>query len=154
MLIGIACLRRMAGRVGAAAILACLLAGGALAQQPTSPPPSFVVYFDFASAKLSALGRPVVADAVVAIRQAQEHGNFSHVKVIGYADAAGTAEGADRLSQRRADAVRDELVREGVAADVITTEGRGKLEPEVPTEDQVRNPRNRRVRIMVYRPGD
>ncbi len=154
MVIGIACLRRMTGRLGAAVVLAGMLAGGAQAQQPASPPPSFVVYFDFASAKLSKLGAPVIADAAVAIRHAKERGSLSHVKVIGYADTAGTAEGADRLSERRADAVRDELVREGVAADIITTEGRGKLDPAVPTKDHVRNPRNRRVRIMVYRPGD
>ncbi len=154
MVIGIARLRRMAGRVGTAVVLAGMLASGAQAQQPASPPPSFVVYFNFASAKLSALGRPVIADAVVAIRRAKEQGRLSHVKVIGYADAAGTTEGADRLSRRRADVVRDELVREGVAADLITTEGRGKLDQAVPTKDHVRNPRNRRVRIMVYRPGD
>ncbi len=154
MSLGIAGLRRFAGRVGAGVVLMGLLAGAALAQQPATPPNSFVVYFDFASARLSTLARPVIADAAVAIRRAQEKKSLSHVKVIGYADSAGTSEGADRLSQRRADAVRDELLREGIAADLITTEGRGKREPEVPTKDQVRNPRNRRVRIMLYRPGD
>lgn len=154
MSLGIAGLRRLAGRVGAAAVLAGLLAGAALAQQPATPPNSFVVYFDFASAKLSALARPVIADAAVAIRHGQEQKSLSHVKVIGYADAAGSAAGADRLSQRRADAVRDALLREGIPANLITTEGRGKREPEVPTADHVRNPRNRRVRIMLYRPGD
>ena len=38
--------------------------------------------------------------------------------------------------------------------DAIKLEGRGKLEPEVLTGDQVKNPRNRRVRIVIYRPGD
>jgi outer membrane protein OmpA-like peptidoglycan-associated protein len=58
------------------------------------------------------------------------------------------------LSERRADAVRSELIREGVSSEDIKTEGRGKHEPEVTTEDQVKNPRNRRVRIVIYRQGE
>ena len=50
--------------------------------------------------------------------------------------------------------MRDELVREGIDPAVIKTEGRGKLEPAVLTGDQVKNPRNRRVRIVIFRPGD
>jgi outer membrane protein OmpA-like peptidoglycan-associated protein len=55
---------------------------------------------------------------------------------------------------RRANSVRDELVRDGIDPGVIKTEGRGKLEPEVLTGDQIMNPRNRRVRIVIFRPGD
>jgi outer membrane protein OmpA-like peptidoglycan-associated protein len=50
--------------------------------------------------------------------------------------------------------VRDALVKAGVPRGEIGTEGRGKLEPEVATADQVNQPRNRRVRIIIYRPGD
>ena len=114
----------------------------------------FVVYFDFGSAKLSSVARPVISDAVKAIQHTVDKGNFSHVKVIGYADTVGTPTGQDRLSIRRADAVRDELLRNGVDVNVIKTEGRGKLEPAVLTGDQVKNPRNRRVRIVIFRMGD
>ncbi|HVM79882.1 MAG TPA: OmpA family protein [Stellaceae bacterium] len=130
------------------------LSGGAQAQQAKSEPETYVLYFDFASAKLSAKARPIITDAAAAVERAKSNGAFSHVKVIGYADSAGTAEGADRLSERRADAVRSELIRDGVAPEEIKTEGRGKREPEVNTGDQVKNPRNRRVRIVIYRPGD
>jgi len=126
---------------------------GAQAKSPGEPE-QFVLYFDFASAKLSSVARPVVSDAVDAIRRTVDRGNFSHVKVIGYADTAGSTSGQDRLSLRRAYAVRDELVRHGIDVSVIKTEGRGKLEPEVLTGDQVKNPRNRRVRIVIFRPGD
>ena len=130
------------------------LSGGAQAQQGSPEPESYVLYFDFASAKLSAKARPVITDAAAAVERAKASGSFSHVKVIGYADSAGTAEGADRLSERRADAVRSELIRDGVAPEDIKTEGRGKREPEISTADQVKNPRNRRVRIVIYRPGE
>src|SRR5579864_4985068 len=117
-------------------------------------PEQFVLYFDFGSAKLSSVARPVVNDAADAVRRTVDRGNFSHVKVIGYADTVGSTEGQDKLSLRRANAVRDELVRDGIDVSVIKTEGRGKLEPEVLTDDQVKNPRNRRVRIVIFRPGD
>jgi outer membrane protein OmpA-like peptidoglycan-associated protein len=128
---------------------------GARAQSKSKgDPEQYVLYFDFASAKLSSVARPVISQAAEAVRQTVAKGNFSHVKVIGYADTVGTPEGQDRLSLRRANTVRDELVRDGIDADVIKTEGRGKMEPEVLTDDQVKNPRNRRVRIVIFRPGD
>jgi len=136
-----------------AAVLGILSAGVARAADG-SQPETFVVYFDYASAKLSSVARPIITDAVAAIKAHKERGNYSHIKVIGYADSAGTTEGADRLSVRRAEAVRAELIRDGLDPDEIKTEGRGKHEPEVDTADQVRQPRNRRVRIVIYRPGD
>jgi OOP family OmpA-OmpF porin len=139
----------LGGLLGAAAATDARAQG-----KPSGGPEQYVLYFDFASAKLSSVARPVVSDAANAIRQTVAKGNFSHVKVIGYADTVGSTEGQDRLSVRRADAVRDELVREGIEASAIKTEGRGKLEPEVLTSDQVKNPRNRRVRIVIFRPGD
>ena len=137
----------VAGLAVACAALSC-------AARAQAGPETYVLYFDFASAKLSAKARPIITEAVSAVGRAKANGAFSHVKVIGYADSSGTAEGADRLSERRADAVRSELIRDGVPADDIKIEGRGKREPEVKTEDQVMNPRNRRVRIVIYRPGD
>ena len=126
---------------------------GAQAKSPGEPE-QFVLYFNFGSAKLSSVSRPVIRKAADAIRRTVDQGNFSHVKVIGYADTVGTTVGEDRLSVRRAEAVRDELMRDGLDPTVIKVEGRGKLEPEVLTGDQVKNPRNRRVRIVIYRPGD
>jgi len=140
--------------VVALVVLASMGETSAATQQSASEPEQFVLYFDFASAKLSSVARPVVADAVEAIKRTEASGHLSHVKVIGYADTVGSTEGQDRLSMRRADAVRDELIRDGIEAEVIKTEGRGKMEPAVLTGDQIKNPRNRRVRIVIFRPGD
>jgi len=137
------------------ALLGATAAADAGAQTKSAgEPEQFVLYFDFGSAKLSAVSRPVIRKAADAVRRTVDRGNFSHVKVIGYADTVGTTAGEDRLSMRRAQAVRDELVRDGLDPAVLKIEGRGKLEPEVLTGDQVKNPRNRRVRIVIYRPGD
>ena len=57
-----------------------------------------------------------------------------------------------RLSERRAEAVKAELIRLGVPATVITTVGKGEEDPLVPTKDGVREAQNRRVEIVIPRP--
>ena len=71
------------------------------------------------------------------------------VVVIGHTDRVGTVQYNDALSLQRAGKLRDELVRLGIPLDRIQVAGRGEREPLVPTEDQVPEPRNRRVEITV-----
>jgi outer membrane protein OmpA-like peptidoglycan-associated protein len=71
------------------------------------------------------------------------------VEVIGYTDTVGNQDVNQRLSQQRAAAVRDRLRRDGIATGAISIAGRGKLDPDVKTADQVDEPRNRRVVITV-----
>ena len=53
------------------------------------------------------------------------------------------------LSLRRANAVKDALVREGVPAQAISVIGRGEQACWCQTGDGVREPQNRRVEIVV-----
>jgi outer membrane protein OmpA-like peptidoglycan-associated protein len=53
------------------------------------------------------------------------------------------------LSLRRANAVKDALVRNGVPATAIAVVGRGEQGLLVPTADGVREPQNRRVEIVM-----
>ena len=53
------------------------------------------------------------------------------------------------LSLRRANAVKDALVREGVPAQAISVVGRGEQGLLVQTGDGVREPQNRRVEIVM-----
>ncbi len=71
------------------------------------------------------------------------------IVVIGHTDTVGTDNVNDALALQRAEAVRAELVRRGVAPVNITASGRGKRELLVPTADGVAEPRNRRVEILV-----
>ena len=54
---------------------------------------------------------------------------YDSVSVIGYADRIGTNEYNQKLSERRANAVKAYLVRQGVPAGKINAEGRGESEP-------------------------
>lgn len=71
------------------------------------------------------------------------------VVVIGHTDRVGNLQSNDRLSLQRAERVRTELVKLGIAENRIQIAGRGERELLVPTADEVAEPRNRRVEISV-----
>jgi outer membrane protein OmpA-like peptidoglycan-associated protein len=71
------------------------------------------------------------------------------IVVVGHTDRIGTVSYNDALSLRRAERVRNDLVGLGIPRDRITIAGRGEREPIVQTEDEVVEPRNRRVEITV-----
>ena len=118
------------------------------------PPPApatqnYTVYFDFNRADIPASARPVITQAA----QSAKQGNATRINVTGYTDTVGSDRYNQRLSERRAEAVRQALVREGVPANEIVTVGRGKQDLAVPTAEGVREPRNRRVEIVLGGPG-
>lgn len=55
--------------------------------------------------------------------------NYDNILVVGHADRIGTKTYNQRLSERRAGAVKNYLANKGVDPKVIKTEGRGELEP-------------------------
>lgn len=118
--------------------------GAALDAQPPRPT-SFVLYFLEARDELTPDSRLLLNRIVdeIARRPAPE------IIVIGHTDRVGALAYNDALSLRRAERVRDELVKVGIAADRIRLAGRGEREPLVPTGDEVPEPRNRRVEINV-----
>jgi outer membrane protein OmpA-like peptidoglycan-associated protein len=71
------------------------------------------------------------------------------IVVIGHTDRVGAPEGNDELSLARAERVKADLVKQGIAAERIRAAGRGEREPVVATDDGVDEPRNRRVEISV-----
>jgi outer membrane protein OmpA-like peptidoglycan-associated protein len=54
-----------------------------------------------------------------------------------------------KLSQQRADAVRDFVVQQGLAQDVVTAVGLGKSEPVADNATNEGRQKNRRVEIIV-----
>ena len=118
--------------------------GAALDAQPPRPT-AFVLYFLEARDELTPDSRLLLNRIVdeIARRPAPE------ILVIGHTDRVGAVPYNDTLSLRRAERVRDELVKVGIAADRIRVAGRGEREPLVPTADEVPEPRNRRVEIIV-----
>ena len=71
------------------------------------------------------------------------------IAVIGHSDSVGGLSYNDKLSLARAERMREMMIGMGIPADRIQAAGRGKRELLVPTEDNVSEPRNRRVEINV-----
>jgi outer membrane protein OmpA-like peptidoglycan-associated protein len=121
----------------------------AVAAPPPPPPPTeartYLVFFDWDRADLTARARQIVAEAA----QASTHVATTRIEVNGYTDLSGTAAYNQRLSVRRAESVEAELVRDGVSRNEIAIHGYGESNPLVPTAPGVREPQNRRVEIIL-----
>jgi outer membrane protein OmpA-like peptidoglycan-associated protein len=112
---------------------------------PAVAPPSFMVFFDWDRSNLSQQALNTIKQAAAAFKS---KGN-ARITATGHTDTSGPEAYNMALSLRRANAVKDALVREGVPAQAITVIGRGESNPLVPTGDGVREPQNRRVEIVV-----
>jgi OOP family OmpA-OmpF porin len=125
--------------------------GGPTAAPPPPPaapsvaPPSFMVFFDWDRANLSDQALNTIRQAAAAFKS---KGN-ARITATGHTDKSGPEAYNMALSLRRANAVKDALVREGVPAAAIAVIGRGEANPLVQTADGVREPQNRRVEIVV-----
>jgi outer membrane protein OmpA-like peptidoglycan-associated protein len=69
--------------------------------------------------------------------------------VTGHTDSTGALAANDTLSLSRAKVVAQLLVDKGAVASRLEAVGRGKRELLVPTADEVDEPQNRRVEIIV-----
>ena len=119
---------------------------------PPPPPPaaapiarSYLVFFDFNRFNLTSEAQRIVQSAA----QNARSGGVTRLMVTGHADRSGSPAYNMRLSQRRADSVRAELVRSGISPNEISVAARGESDPLVPTPDGVREPQNRRVEIVL-----
>lgn len=118
--------------------------GAALSARPARPR-SFIVYFEGGGETLTAKS---VAELVIVKREIADR-PASEVMVIGHTDTVGGVEANDKLSLKRAAAVREILISAGVPPQKIETAGRGEREPLVMNGDEVAEPKNRRVEISV-----
>ena len=121
--------------------------------EPPVPLPArtYLVFFDWDRATLTPRAREIVDDAAASSTRV----HVTTIEVDGYADTSHAQPGARghdynlQLSRRRADAVRAELVRDGVAAGAIAVHGYGDTHLLVPTGPDAREPQNRRVEIVL-----
>jgi outer membrane protein OmpA-like peptidoglycan-associated protein len=71
------------------------------------------------------------------------------VSVNGHTDDVGTSEYNQKLSERRAQAVRDYLVKAGMSPDILSVEGHGKQLPLVKGSTDAARAKNRRVELGI-----
>ena len=86
------------------------------------PARTYLVFFDWDRADLTARARQVVAEAAQNASRVQ----VTRIEVNGYTDTSGTPQYNQGLSVRRARAVQAELIRDGVPANAIDIHGYGE----------------------------
>ncbi|HKV95186.1 MAG TPA: OmpA family protein [Candidatus Angelobacter sp.] len=72
-----------------------------------------------------------------------------HLEVEGHTDSVGSDDYNQQLSEKRAGAVRDYLVQQGISADGIVARGMGKTQPVATNDTPEGRQQNRRVELVV-----
>ena len=73
-----------------------------------------------------------------------------NLKIEGYTDSVGTDEFNLKLSNQRADAVREYLINQGLTDTNVTASGLGKSDPVASNDTPTGRQQNRRVEIIVF----
>jgi outer membrane protein OmpA-like peptidoglycan-associated protein len=107
---------------------------------------TFLVFFDWDKADLTARSEAIVKDAATY----STHSSYTRIDVDGNTDTSGTPQYNMGLSERRARVVAGELVRDGVPQNAISMHAFGETKLLVPTGPDVREPQNRRVEIVFH----
>lgn len=111
---------------------------------PQRPSLSLLIQFGFDSVEVQPESQQALQNLAQALRSPELAA--SRFVIEGHTDARGRRDYNVRLSQRRADAVRDLLARHGVDATRLMTAGKGPDEPAEPADPYAAA--NRRVRVV------
>ncbi|MFN2645654.1 MAG: OmpA family protein [Burkholderiales bacterium] len=101
--------------------------------------------FDIGRASIKPAGRRALADLARFMREHPER----KIVIEGFTDDRGAPETNQRLSERRAQAVGEVLVREGIEAERIAAHGFGPAYPVASNSDPAGRQLNRRVEILI-----
>jgi outer membrane protein OmpA-like peptidoglycan-associated protein len=108
-------------------------------------PQSFILYFQFNSNELTDESKNLIGNILAAIKKRESR----DISVIGHTDRTGSDNYNRKLSLERAQLVYNILSSENVSADDMTIIYHGEGNPLIPTADNIPEPRNRRVEVMV-----
>jgi OmpA-OmpF porin, OOP family len=106
----------------------------------------FLIYFRWNSTIL----RPNMLRRILEAARAAQHHRTARVEVAGYTDTSMSDDDSMNISLRMAEVVADELIKQGVKANVIAVSAMGESNLVKPTADGVIEPYNRRVEIRLH----
>ena len=103
------------------------------------------VLFDFDKSVVKPEGRSKLDDLASKVRNV----NLEVVIAVGHADSIGSDEYNQKLSVRRAEAVKAYLITKGIETNRIYTEGKGEKQPVASNKTKEGRAKNRRTEIEV-----
>lgn len=109
------------------------------------PQTEYLVFFDWDKSDITPVSDKIIGDAAAAAGKVRA----VSIHVIGHTDTSGSPAYNQKLSVRRAEAVRRALVAKGVPANLVSIEGKGETQLLVQTGENVREPSNRRAQILI-----
>ncbi len=110
-----------------------------------APPKHFILYFYRDSTQLTPPSLKIMKSVLLVI----EREKSQYISIIGHSDTAGDRKYNLLLSTRRARAIAELLVKNGIERSRINTTSHGEENPLIRTADNVNEPRNRRVEVVV-----
>ena len=122
---------------------------------PPPPPPQPVAatkvtyaadaFFDFDKAVIKAEGKAKLDDLIGKVKGI----NLEVIIAVGHTDSVGSDAYNQKLSVRRAEAVKAYLVSKGIEKNRVYTEGKGEKQPVADNKTKEGRAKNRRVEIEV-----
>lgn len=94
--------------------------------------------------------RPDSYPRLDALVEYMTHKKTTHLEISGHTDNAGKKAANKKLSQQRADAIRDYLVSKGIGADRIKAVGYGDEKPIAPNDTSEGRQKNRRIEAIAF----
>ncbi len=120
---------------------------------PATPPPPVVskvtfaadAFFDTGKSVVKSEGKAKLDDLVGKVKDI----NLEVVIAVGHTDSVGSDASNQKLSVRRAEAVKAYLVSKGIEKNRVYTEGKGEKQPVADNKTKEGRAKNRRVEIEV-----
>ena len=106
---------------------------------------SFNINFPFDSAKIIDTEAPKVSEFATFLKDSPAY----KTELVGYTDSVGTEQYNQKLSEKRAAAVKAQLEKEGIATDRLSTSGKGEADPVATNKTKEGRWLNRRVDAVL-----
>ena len=125
----------------------------AISESVPAPPPAAATkvtyaadtFFDFDKSVLKADGKAKLDDLAGKVKAI----NLEVIIAVGHTDSAGSDAYNQKLSVKRADAVKAYLTTKGIEKNRVYTEGKGEKQPVADNKTDAGRSKNRRVEIEV-----
>lgn len=118
---------------------------GASLKALPDPPVHFILYFLSGSTQLTSESLAQLSE----IKNTIDSRNSQDIAIIGHTDTTGDHKYNMLLSRKRARAVREILKKTGVPPRNMIVTSHGEENPLIRTQDNVPEPRNRRVEVVI-----
>ncbi|MFM6954365.1 MAG: OmpA family protein [Sphingobacteriaceae bacterium] len=103
------------------------------------------ILFDVSKSELKAAAMTNIQNLAKSLRDNPD----TDVMIIGHTDNSGSDEYNNRLSERRAEAVKTFTINQGIAGSRLSTRGKGESEPIADNANEEGRAKNRRVEIVI-----